>query len=185
MASPRGWRRSTNQKETTKMRKKRDLKPRAASDYSNAIDGVGPEYEENEKASSLRPPRPGVMNPELYRRLLGQFDRVEVRHRGQDRVATLGPDFVEIHRLQVDVRRGGETYCVRCCFCQDEGRSLAVTHRYGQHDEPGQGLIYLAWCFNGACMRLRRDREALADMLGAQDGKLEYAPIYIQHSERR
>ena len=116
-----------------------------------------------------------VLNAELFRRLKTHFDSVRVSRRGEARAATVAPSLYG--GLDVTVAQPGEQYHARCCFCDDAGQSLSINHMYGQRDDCGRQLTFLAYCHHADCLGLPQNRAALAALLQADDGFLEAAPI--------
>jgi hypothetical protein len=135
--------------------------------------GLEPRRTEHEEELDARRP----LNPELYLRLKSRFGEVKVSNPGQAMVAETEIDFVT-GRPRLMISQQGEGYAVCCAFCRDRNFRLSVSHMWGQRDEGGQLLLFLARCHSSNCLADPRNREEFIDSLGGRDGILETARIY-------
>lgn len=121
---------------------------------------------------------PDVLNPLLYRKLKQHFGVVRISQAGQAMVAravrtgdTSGP--------RLHIAHAGEQYAVNCPFCTDTRFRLYVSHMYGQRDEFGRKMTFLAICYNDtACMSKYANQLDLQDTLSGGGTSLEKATIY-------
>lgn len=119
----------------------------------------------------------GYLNPWLYRRLSSVFGSVMVAHEGEEMIARSVTDPVRGTRKLV-FRQHGEAYRTCCPFCSDTRHRLYVSYMYGQQDDEGRSLAFLAVCFNEDCLDDRENRWRLRDMIDDRAGALEKARVF-------
>jgi hypothetical protein len=107
-----------------------------------------------------------VLNSVLYRKLVRHFGEVKVKERGEEMVFTSFNHASGRSRLAIS--HAGETYWVCCPFCGDRRFRLGIGYQYGQRDDLGRHMTFLACCFNEtACMSDRANQADFYDTLSA------------------
>ncbi len=91
------------------------------------------------------------LNPTLYRRLVATFGSVLTAHDGEKFVARSSRDLTS-DRTRLVFQQRGESYRVCCPFCSDTRHRLYVSYMYGQKDDSGRFMYFLAFCFNEECL---------------------------------
>lgn len=117
------------------------------------------------------------LNPFLYKRLEQWLGRVEVVNEGERMLATAARGFDDRPRLAIS--HAGEYYRVCCPYCGDRKFRLYVNHMFGQRDDYGRRMTFLATCFNEtACMLNPEHSSDFWDTIsGMDDEVLEKARI--------
>lgn len=118
-----------------------------------------------------------VLNPVLHRRLTRMFGSVKVSNRGERMIARVVNDIdEETGQKRLLIMHAGEYYQVNCPYCNDTRHRLYVNHMYGQEDESGRRMLFLAICYNEECMKRDKNREDFIEKMDAINS-LHVAPV--------
>ena len=112
-------------------------------------------------APPLFPPNE-PLNPVLYRILAARFGPVKIDNAGVAMDDTVVPDPLRPGKQKWDIRVWGESYSIRCLFCDDTRQQFRINHRFGTIAPSGYPAYFLAKCFHRDCVRSRDRREELA-----------------------
>ena len=119
------------------------------------------------------------LNPSLYSRLKFHFGSVQVANEGEAMIAKVSKGLYDDDedKLRLSISHPGEYYKVNCPYCGDTRHRLWVSHQYGQRDEAGRRMTFLAVCYNEeACMQDYDNVQDLWDTLSGQTD-LEHAKV--------
>lgn len=92
------------------------------------------------------------LNPVLYSRLK-RFGEVKHSNDGEKFIARAVYSVEDEPMLEME--HDGEYYSVCCPFCRDTRYRLYVNHMFGQHDDHGRRMTFLALCYNENCLAKR------------------------------
>lgn len=93
---------------------------------------------------------PNPLNPSLYARLVRSMGRVRISAEGEAMIARGVRD--EAGEPRMSVEHAGEYYRVNCPYCTDTRYRLYVNHMFGQQDDFGRRMLFLAVCYNENCL---------------------------------
>lgn len=120
---------------------------------------------------------PDVLNPVLYRQLRRHFGVVRVSNRGEAMASRLVRDNQGAPRLAI--AHSGEYYQVNCCYCHDTRFRLYINHMYGQRDDSGRLMRFLAVCYNDtACLSKYANQLDLYETLSALEHELSEVRVW-------
>jgi hypothetical protein len=88
---------------------------------------------------------------------------VRITKPGERRVVRAEPGI--FGKKKTETVRVGEHYCVACPFCRSESAVLSISYMYGQRNDAGYPMTYLATCFGHDCLRIRENAHALWNMI--------------------
>ena len=81
-------------------------------------------------------------------------------------------------RSQTKIYHSGEYYRVNCPFCKDTRKRLWINHKYGQYDNYGHPMTFLATCYNDECLSVASNRSSLFNAIyGLQNGRKKLPPF--------
>ncbi len=106
-----------------------------------------------------------TINETLYGAIIERFGEATVTKEGEPMVSHYeAASSSGIPSLRIT--QFGESYCVKCPFCESEKRCLAINHQFGKYDQQtGYRYLHLAKCFRKNCLADPLRRQKLADML--------------------
>jgi len=116
-----------------------------------------------------------MINPTLYSLLRKRFGQRNVKVHKEDQpnrsryVKNFQTDDGKPKTtLQIDYQGQGEEYSMSCPFCDDTRGRLSVNHMWGVLDEvTGTRNLWLAQCYNEACLNNYETQKALYDQVYA------------------
>jgi len=126
-----------------------------------------------------------VLTPALYTQLDRHFPGgVQIANEGEEFYASRTR--LNNGTYSTQIVQPGEYYCVNCPFCEDTRHRLWVNHRYGQPDDDGHRMFFLATCYNEDCLSNPENWLKLKDTVyGFRNANVRHLPVFNveQHSE--
>lgn len=116
------------------------------------------------------------LNRLLYSRLNRKFGEVKIRFPGVKSEYRMTTDYFTGKPRIEFVGTPGEYYCVNCPFCHDRGKRLYVLHLFGQRDQAGRLISFMAICYNENCLADSQNLDMFLELL-EEDGDLQTAHI--------